>query len=113
MGQQETAIYKVLRKAQADGSLNQIQDARALARFFLAVAWGINAVNKRVADSGVFRDVVRVAMTAWMTPGAARTNASEVKKHPGSRAPQRRHRQKVAHGQSVPHNSKYGEFSPT
>src|SRR5689334_21091517 len=57
MGQQETAIYQVLRKARADGTLSQTQDARALARFFLGVAWGINAVNKSVADSGVFRDM--------------------------------------------------------
>jgi len=63
MGQQETAIYEVLRKAQADGTLSQTQDARALARFFLGVAWGINAVNKSVADPGVFRDMVRVAMS--------------------------------------------------
>ncbi len=72
MGQQETAIYQVLRKAQADGTLSQTQDARALARFFLGVAWGINAVNKSVADPGVFRDMVRVAMTAWDRPAAAR-----------------------------------------
>ena len=57
IGQQETAIYQVLRKAQADGTLSQTQDARALARFFLGVAWGINAVNKSVADPGVFRDM--------------------------------------------------------
>jgi hypothetical protein len=49
------AIYEVLRKAQADGTMSQTQDARALARFFLGVAWGINAVNKSVADPGVFQ----------------------------------------------------------
>jgi TetR/AcrR family transcriptional repressor of nem operon len=76
MGQQETAIYQVLRKAQADGTLSQAQDARALARFFLGVAWGINAVNKSVADPGVFRDMVRVAMTAWNTPDAAQSKGS-------------------------------------
>src|SRR6266478_2341528 len=72
MGQQETAIYQVLRRAQADGTLRQTQDARALARFFLGVAWGINAVNKSVADPGVFRDMVRVAMSAWDRPAAQR-----------------------------------------
>ena len=76
MGQQETAIYQVLRKAQADGTLSQSQDARALARFFLGVAWGINAVNKSVADPGVFKDIVKVAMTAWKTPDAAPTKGS-------------------------------------
>ena len=72
------AIYEVLRKAQADGTLSQTQDARALARFFLGVAWGINAVNKSVADPGVFRDIVRVAMTVWNTPATARPNGSAV-----------------------------------
>jgi TetR/AcrR family transcriptional regulator, transcriptional repressor for nem operon len=78
MGQQETAIYQVLRKAQADGTLSQKQDARALARFFLGVAWGINAVNKSVADPGVLRDMVRVAMTAWDTPGGANCEDSRI-----------------------------------
>jgi hypothetical protein len=48
----------------------------ALARFFLGVAWGINAVNKSVADPGVFRDMVRVAMPAWDTPRAAQRKGS-------------------------------------
>jgi glutaredoxin-related protein len=56
MGQQETAIYQVLRKAQAEGTLSRTQDARALARLFLGVAWGINAANRSVADPGVFSD---------------------------------------------------------
>jgi len=78
MGQQETAIYQVLRKAQADGTLSQTQDARALARFFLGVAWGINAVNKTVADLGVLKDMVRVAMTAWHTSDAANRKGSRI-----------------------------------
>jgi hypothetical protein len=55
MGEQETVIYEVLGKAQADGTLSQTQDARALAPFFLGVAVGINAVNKTVADPAVFQ----------------------------------------------------------
>jgi TetR/AcrR family transcriptional repressor of nem operon len=78
MGQQETAIYEVLRKAQTDGTLSPTQDARALARFFLGVAWGINAVNRSIADPGVLRDMVRVAMTAWDTPGAANCKGSRI-----------------------------------
>src|SRR5689334_5249101 len=81
MGQQETAIYQVLRRAQNGGTLSQTQDARALARFFLGVAWGINAVNKSVADPGVFRDMVRVAMTAWSTPAAAQRKGSTLTAH--------------------------------
>jgi TetR/AcrR family transcriptional repressor of nem operon len=78
MGQQETAIYQVLRKAQNDGTLNPAEDARALARFFLGVAWGINAVNRSVADPGVFIDMVRVAMTVWHTPDAANCKGSRI-----------------------------------
>ena len=65
MGEQETGIYRVLRKAQVSGVLNPALDARALARFFLGVAWGINAVNRTVADPEMLRDMVRVAMTVW------------------------------------------------
>src|ERR1700758_1797904 len=79
MGQQETAIYQVLRKAQTDGTLSQTQDARALARFFLGVAWGINAVNKSVADPGVFRDIVRVAMSVWDGPNATHSRDPKMK----------------------------------
>jgi len=107
MGQQETAIYQVFfRRAQADGTLSQTQDARALARFFLGVAWGINAVNKSVADPGVFRDIVRVAMTAWDRPAAARPDGSAVRKRPSSDAPQHQRSKKVSASRSVPHNSK-------
>jgi TetR/AcrR family transcriptional regulator, transcriptional repressor for nem operon len=70
LGQQETAIYHVLRKAQAEGALNSAHDARALARFFLGVAWGINAVNRTVADPEVLRDMVRSAMSVWDAAGA-------------------------------------------
>jgi TetR/AcrR family transcriptional repressor of nem operon len=67
-GQQESAIYDVLRCAQAEGSLDSSVDARALARFFMSVAQGLNVVNKAVADPGVLKDAVRVAMTVWQAP---------------------------------------------
>ena len=67
MGQQETAIYNVLHRAQTEGSLAQSCDARALARFFLGVAQGLNVVNKAVADPEMLRDMVRVAMSVWLT----------------------------------------------
>src|SRR5258708_16573886 len=72
MGQQETAIYRVLRKAQAQGALNPAHDARALARFFLGVAWGINAVNKTVAAPEVLRAMGGTAMSAGATVGVGR-----------------------------------------
>ncbi len=106
MGQQETAIYEVLRKAQADGTLSQTQDARALARFFLGVAWGINAVNKSVADPGVFRDIVRVAMTAWNTPAAAQRKGSRLTAHGRPNDSHRFDRRKVPAGGRGSHSSK-------
>ena len=62
-GRQESAIYGVLRGAQIEGSLSSGVDTRAVARFFLAVAQGLNVVNKAVADPEILKDVVRVAMT--------------------------------------------------
>ena len=82
MGQQETAIYQVLRKAQNDGTLNPTQDARALARFFLGVAWGINAVNRSIADPGVLRDMVRVALSVWDGSNPSHPRDSKMKPRP-------------------------------
>ena len=65
LGQQESAIYRVLRRAQAEGSLASTLDARALARFFMGVAQGLNVVNKAVADPGVLKDMAKVAMSVW------------------------------------------------
>jgi hypothetical protein len=99
------AIYEVLRRAQADRTLSQTEDARAVARFFLGVAVGINAVNKSVADPGVFMDMVRVAMNAWDRP-AARRNGSAARKRPRPDAPQHHRGKKVSASRSVPRNSK-------
>jgi TetR/AcrR family transcriptional repressor of nem operon len=65
LGWQETAIYRVLQRAQAEGSLAASADARALARFFTGVAQGLNVVNKAVADPEVLRDITKVAMRVW------------------------------------------------
>jgi TetR/AcrR family transcriptional regulator, transcriptional repressor for nem operon len=73
LGQQESAIYKVLRQAQAEGSLGAEQDARALARFFTGVAHGLNVVNKAAPDPAMLKDMVMVAMRVW---DAARPPAS-------------------------------------
>ena len=104
MGQQQTAIYQVLRRAQADGTLSQTQDARALARFFLGVAWGINAVNKSVADPGVFRDMISVAMSVWDTAAAVQIDGPRMTERRGDAHGSAR--KKVAVRRSVPHNSK-------
>lgn len=65
LGQQESAIYRVLRRAQTEGSLDSSLDARALARFFTSVAQGLNVMNKAVADPGVLKDIARVALSIW------------------------------------------------
>lgn len=64
-GEQESAIYNVLRRAQTNGSLDRALDSRALARFFLGVAQGLNVVNKAVANPDVLRDIADVAMSVW------------------------------------------------
>ncbi len=66
LGWQESAIYRVLQRAQAEGSLASTLDARALARLFLGVAQGLNVVNKAVADPEVLKDLTRVAMSVGM-----------------------------------------------
>jgi TetR/AcrR family transcriptional regulator, transcriptional repressor for nem operon len=65
LGQQESAIYQVVRRAQLEGSLDARQDARALARFFVGVAHGLNAVNKAAPDPAMLKDMVRIAMRVW------------------------------------------------
>ncbi len=68
LGQQETAIYRVLRRAQAEKALDPEQDARALARFFMGVAQALNVVNKAIADPAVLYDMMKVAMSVWVRP---------------------------------------------
>ncbi len=65
MAQQESAIYQVLRRAQADGAIDRVQDSRALARFFVGVAHGLNVVNKASPDPAMLKDMVSVAMRVW------------------------------------------------
>ena len=54
--------------------MSSAHDARALARFFLGVAWGSNAVNRTVADPEMLRNMVRVAMTMGEMAGTVRFN---------------------------------------
>lgn len=62
-GQQESAIYRMLRRAQAAGLIDQARDAKALARFFTGVAHALNVVNKASADPAILRDMVKVALS--------------------------------------------------
>jgi len=68
IGCQESAIYEVLRRAQCEGILDPTQDARALARFFVAVAQGMNVVNKATGETTMLRDMVKAAMSVWKGP---------------------------------------------
>jgi TetR/AcrR family transcriptional repressor of nem operon len=65
MSLQETAIYRVLRRAQTQGALKPHQDARALARLFLAIAQGMNVVYKATGDTIILKDIVDAAMELW------------------------------------------------
>jgi TetR/AcrR family transcriptional regulator, transcriptional repressor for nem operon len=78
LGQQESAIYQVLRRAQTEGALDPKQDARALARFFVGVAQGLNVVNKAAPDPAMLKDMVKVAMRVWDTvePPARRVSGT-------------------------------------
>ncbi|MGH7838594.1 MAG: TetR/AcrR family transcriptional regulator, partial [Candidatus Binataceae bacterium] len=68
IGAQESAIYQVLRRGQAEGLLDPTQDARGLARFFVAVAQGMNVVNKATGDTTMLHDMVKSAMSVWKRP---------------------------------------------
>jgi len=72
--QQESAIYRVLRRAQLQGMLDLAQNARALARFFMGTAQALNVVNKAAPDPSILRDMVSVAMGVWKTPPQVRNN---------------------------------------
>ncbi len=65
LGGLESAIYQVLRKAQAQQKLPTEQDLRALARFLVAVSQGMAVLNKTFADPCVIRDVAKVALSIW------------------------------------------------
>ena len=68
IGWQESAIYEVLRRAQSAGLLDPTEDARGLARFFVAVAQGMNVVNKATGDTTMLHDMVKAAMSVWKRP---------------------------------------------
>ena len=90
LGQQESAIYHVLRRAQSEGLLDQAQDARALARFFVGVAQGLNVVHKAAPDPAILKDMVKVAMRVWETARAPtrgrRSRLSKGAEHGGGKA---------------------------
>ena len=95
VGQQEAAVYHVLLRAQAEGSLDRAHDCRALARFFVGVAQGLNVVHKAMADPAVLQDMIRTAMQVWDAPPAP---------PPKSRATQERRRRQPERVRLSPSN---------
>jgi TetR/AcrR family transcriptional repressor of nem operon len=83
LGQQESAIYHVLRRAQTEGMLDSKQDARALARFFVGVAQGLNVVNKVAPDPAMLKDMVKVAMRVWNAESESAGRRRQVSKASG------------------------------
>ena len=73
----EGAIYLVLRRAQAVGTLDPKANARALARFYLGIAKGITVLHKVSGDASSLRDIVKIAMSKWPYPQGKRTGASK------------------------------------
>jgi TetR/AcrR family transcriptional repressor of nem operon len=65
---QEAAIHEVVLRAQATGGFRSPEDGSALAHFFLAVAHGLNVVNKAGGETALLKDIARVAMLVW--PGS-------------------------------------------
>ena len=66
----EGALYDVLRRAQAEGRLDPGHDARALARFFLAVSRSLALIHRSLGDERYMRDVARSALLALDAPPA-------------------------------------------
>jgi TetR/AcrR family transcriptional repressor of nem operon len=82
LGNQESAIYAVLRRAQAEGSLRRDADARAMARFFMCVAQSLNVIHRVAPDPAIPQDAVRIAMTVWdKSERGGRTGRSRPRRH--------------------------------
>jgi TetR/AcrR family transcriptional regulator, transcriptional repressor for nem operon len=66
----ESAIYDLLRRAQAEGQLDAGHDARALARFFTAVSRGVAQLHRSGGDARALRDVAQTALLVLDAPPA-------------------------------------------
>ncbi len=62
---QESAILETLRRAVAMNLLDQKEDPRALARFFLGVAQGLNVVRRAGGEPAMLKSMAKVAMRVW------------------------------------------------
>jgi len=75
MARMEYAIWRLLRRAQAEGALLPGRDIRALARFWSATAKGMAVMAMVTTDRSVLEDIAREAMAAWDRPPAAEPQA--------------------------------------
>ena len=96
-------MYHVLHRAQVAGVLDRGQDCRALARFFVGVAQGVNVVHKAGADPATLNDIVTIALRALdsLLPTRQETEATNRKKR-------RRQRPNVSHSEQSPRRSAEG-----
>jgi TetR/AcrR family transcriptional repressor of nem operon len=94
----ESAVYQVLLRAQATGDLPQTQDCRALARFFVGVAQGLNVMHKAMADPAALQDMTHIAMQVW--PSAVTPPPTNREQRPKRR---QQTRSKHSSSQSVHH----------
>jgi len=64
----EEALHATLRRAQAEGEVDPAADARAQARFLVAIVQGMRVVGKATADRRALLDTVDVAVAALGAP---------------------------------------------
>jgi TetR/AcrR family transcriptional repressor of nem operon len=69
---QESAILETLRRASVMNLLGPKHDLRALARFFLGVAQGLNVVSQAGGRPTMLRSMAKVAMSVWPPQHALR-----------------------------------------
>lgn len=75
---QETAIFETLRRASAMNLLGPKNGPRALARFFLGVAQGLNVVSRAGATPSMLKSIATTAMSVWpSTPNTKRTRSRD------------------------------------
>ncbi len=67
----QSALYKVLCRAQALGQLRAGQDPLALAHFFATLALGLAVMSKQSADPAVLRNTVKIALGVFEPTRAA------------------------------------------
>lgn len=71
----ERALEEAIGRARDEGQIPAGADAKALARFYCAVAQSLGVMHKALGDVAMLRDVVDVAMRAWPARPAGKPRA--------------------------------------